>query len=236
MNATIEEFSTGLPHDQPISAPISGRTREVIDYVFQEAHSVDEIMGALEGVAITASSETAEIKEWAEKTKKTILQRSPTSIEVTKLQLQLGKKWSIAETFRYEHQIAARFMRHPDFVEGVSSLLIRKPRTTPEWQPAAGSKVPQKDVESFFSATPVLRLLKNNEDYTTYPHAWTGLPTEMEVGAYVKRANGPSKRSVIKHFVDKSSGKVGVSEKVSEIIDRKTEARDDGAGIKWREE
>jgi 3-hydroxyisobutyryl-CoA hydrolase len=41
--------------------------------------------------------------------------------------MRLGKSWSISETFQREYQMAAKFMRHPDFTEGVSALLIQKP-------------------------------------------------------------------------------------------------------------
>ena len=159
------------------------------------------------------------ISPWAEKTKAKILQRSPISVRVALRQLREGRRWTIAETFRREHVIASKFMEHPDFVEGVSSLLIRKPKTTPQWKPASLEAVSDSEVESFFSAKPTLQLLSSS-DYAEYPHAWTGLPREQEVQDFVG-AQRVGVHQVVEHFEQKTGGKMGVSEKVREILDRK---------------
>src|SRR2546421_8327682 len=114
IDATIEEFVTGLPHDQPIL--LAGETREAIDRCFSQ-RSVPEIISALE----------KENTDWATKTIETLRQRSPTAVYVTLRQMMLGREWSIQETFQREYHIAAAFMAHPDFTEGVTAQLIRKP-------------------------------------------------------------------------------------------------------------
>lgn len=233
VDTTIEEFNTGLPHDQPISAPIAGRIRSAIDYIFQDLHSYEDIIKALDEAA---AAQDAAVSEWATKTKKTILQRSPTSIRVTMKQLRDGRKWSILETFRKEHSIAAHFMRHPDFVEGVSSLLIRKPKTTPEWKPASVSQVSGKAVDAFFTAhQPGFQPLRTGpeSDYKEYPHAWTGLPSEKQVQTYVEKLG--NKDAVMERILSEKSHKQGVKEKVTEILARKTEPTTDGQGLKWKD-
>ena len=236
INSTVEEFCTGLPHDQPIAAPVSGNIRAAIDYVFQPANDIDGIVDALDGLANMQEGTKGyhEVKEWAEKTKKTILQRSPTSVRVTLKQLRDGKSWGIAKTFRMEHMIASHFMEHPDFVEGVSSLLIRKPKTTPQWQPPRVDQVKDQDVNAFFEGTPELELLNSGEEtnYGDYPHAWIGLPREAEVADLVRKRGKDGKQKIAEAFVNRTNGKQGVKEKVEEILNRKTEVRD--GGLYWK--
>ncbi|KAF7190206.1 3-hydroxyisobutyryl-CoA hydrolase, mitochondrial [Pseudocercospora fuligena] len=236
INSTIEEFATGLPHDQPISAPVGGNIRQAIDYVFQPAHqTIEEIFDPLDGLARMQEDSRGypEVPEWAKKTKKTILQRSPTSVKVTLRQLREGKGWSIAETFRKEHAIAARFMEHPDFIEGVTALLVDKPKRTPNWSPDSLDKVSEADVDSFFTYQTEFDLLgkeagSSETDYKEYPHAWIGLPTEISVQEKVK---GWSREQILDDFIKQTNGKQGVREKVTEILDRKT--RDAGGRLQW---
>ncbi len=107
-----------------------------------------EIIAALEEYAV---SKDAAMKRWAKDTLETIRKRSPTSVYVTLRQMQLGRRWSISETFRREFAIAEKFMAHPDFTEGVSALLIRKDGN-PQWQPKSLDDVSPKDriEEPFF--------------------------------------------------------------------------------------
>ncbi|KAA8568002.1 hypothetical protein EYC84_008427 [Monilinia fructicola] len=99
---------------------------EAIDRNFSKA-SVPEIIAGLEGDIAALKAKAAEvgldgveiqIGEWLEKTLTTLHQRSPTAVHVALRQMRIGKDWSITETFQREYQIAAKFMRHPDFTEG----------------------------------------------------------------------------------------------------------------------
>lgn len=222
INATIEEFCTGLPHDEPIL--ISGEVRNAIDRCFGQK-TVPDIISAL-------NAEEGEAKEWAEKTLRTLHQRSPTSVYVTLRQMQLGRSWSIAETFQREHQIAAKFMRHPDFTEGVHALLIRKDGK-PKWQPPSLEDVKQGDniADPFFVVEGEQRLkLLSDADYKEYPWQRFGIPRETDVETVWLRG-GQSTKKVIDTFVEQRQGKQGVKEVVSEILERK--ARKDGGKAIW---
>lgn len=229
INATIEEFITGLPHDQPMS--LAGAERKAIDECFA-ADDIHEIISRLE-----AKQNDSTVSEWAGKTLKRLATRSPTSLKVTLKQMQLGKNWSIAEAFDREYNIASVFMAHHDFVEGVSAKLIKKPAQKPEWQPAKLEDISWKDVDKFF-ANPEgqerLQLLNTGmgSAYHKYPHAWIGLPTEGDVQTYIKTNAGKSKAEVLNHFEQLKKSKLGVREKVSEILDRKTQSVKDGQ-LKW---
>ena len=118
-------------------------------------------------------------------------------------------------------------MEHPDFVEGVSAKLIRRPAETPVWQPASLDEVSDADVEAFFTDEPTLQLLTTGDAaaYTSYPYGYIGLPREADVAAVIREGESRDKESVIQHFLEQKAHKAGVREKVEEILNRKTEAR-----------
>lgn len=214
INATIEEFSTGLPADKPA---ISGELRKTIDSVFHvDQPSIQAIIQSLEQVQREAK--TPELQTWAEKTIKTINERSPISVAVTLQQMRVGRQWSIAQTFQREYDIASHFMAHPDFVEGVTARLIERKKGRPNWSPNTLQDVKKRDVDAFFASNKEGPLpLISEADYNEYPHAWIGLPTEGEI---LKQASGSKAEEVVGNLLEKYEGKQGVREKVAEVLDR----------------
>lgn len=210
---TIEEYATGLPplNKEPIL--IAGELRNAIDRCFSKS-TIAEIIDSLE-------HEQGSTKKWAEKTLAILRKRSPTSLHVALRQMQVGREWSISETFQREHQIATQFMRHPDFVEGVDKQLSKE-RGTPQWQPASlGDIQPGQDVAApFFEGQAELKLLVNR-NYDEYPHLYVGVPTEKDVEKAVKGAS-KSKRQIADDFVQLKKGRQGVRTIVQEILARKT--------------
>ena len=223
IDSTLEEFTTGLPHDEPMH--LSGALRAAIDRCFS-LNSVPEILAALK-------AETGETEAWAQKTLATLHQRSPTSVYVTLRQMRLGKDWSIKETFQREHSIAGKFMRHPDFTEGVSALLIRKPepgqaREPAKWQPGSLEEVKEGEniADAFFAVEGEKKLeLLSEGDYHEYPHRRFGVPTEKQVAVYV-RGEPRSRKAIVRDLVEMRRGKQGVKEVVEEILERKTTVQD----------
>ena len=229
INDTVEEFATGIPHDQPMQ--IAGQIRQAIDYVFQPSTGINDIMDALREAQEKAPGP---VKEWAKKTEDTIKIRSPTSVKVALRQIRDGKKWDISQTFRHEHHIASKFMEHPDFVEGVSVKLIHKSKEQPKWNPATFDEVSDEEVASFIGTNPTdLELLNTGEgtDYKDYPHSWIGLPREIEVEAKVREGEIKDVEGVIQYFLHIKRHKMGVREKVQEILDRMT--YDKGGVLQW---
>lgn len=125
-------------------------------------------------------------------------------------------------------------MEHPDFVEGVSARLIAKPPQKPNWSPATLDEVSDADVEAFFSEPLTLELLNKGEGkaFADYPHAHIGLPRETEVEAVVKGSQKLDAEGVIKHFLQVKNGKMGVREKVEEILLRRT--NEANGGLSWQ--
>ncbi|PKS09799.1 hypothetical protein jhhlp_004421 [Lomentospora prolificans] len=229
INDAIEEFSTGMPHDEPMH--IRGELRQAIDRCFSHS-TIEEIIKALE-------AEEGATKEWATRTLETLHKRSPTSVHVTLRQMRVGGKWSIAETFRREHAIASQFMRHPDFTEGVTALLVRK--TAPQWQPATLEKLTESGenvTAPFFNFADVKEeerlVLLNDRDYSEYPHLYLGVPSEMEIEeAVISGGNtGRTRQEVMSEVVGRRNGRQGVRAVAAEILERKTSV-DSSGKARW---
>lgn len=227
---TIEEYATGLPPLDKEPILIAGELRNAIDRCFSKA-TVPEILQAL-------VEEQGPTKEWAQKTLATLQKRSPTAVHVALKQMQVGRRWSIAETFHKEHKIAAQFMRHPDFVEGVDKQLSKE-RGTPNWQPASLADIkPKQDITAPFFQEEVsdmepLKLLVHR-DYDEYPYQWVGVPTESRVKEAVKEGSR-SKKQIADHFVQIKKGRQGIRTIVEEILARKTYETEEGAAV-WVDE
>lgn len=232
INDTIEEFSSSLPHGQPMG--IAGEKREAIDRCF----SHDSMEGIIE--ALEAEKQGA-LKSWAETTLGQLFERSPTSLKVTLRQMIVGKRWNISEAFQREFHLATRVLAHPDFVAGVSARLLTKPPTKPQWNPSSLEAVPASDVDDFFlvQGQERLPLIGDDARWTEYPTSF-GLPVENDVKAAVKDVHDDmskkkkqqpqqhqqhSKNTDIARvqavFRKRYGGKVGVAEKVKDVLERK---------------
>ncbi|KAL2118394.1 hypothetical protein VTJ04DRAFT_8054 [Mycothermus thermophilus] len=219
INATIEEYATGLPHDQPIL--IGGQLREAIDRCFCH-DTVDEIVEALE-------AEQGPTQQWAQETLALLRQRSPTAVHVALRQMRIGRRWSIRETFVREHAMAAKFMEAHDFTEGVTALLIDKPPRPAKYDPPTLESIPAGEEASAQLTDPYFRLPKGHVplqlltdgDYDEYPHAHLGLPTEADVERKVTLGT-LTRSQIIEDFLRERKNKQGVREVVEEVLTRKT--------------
>ncbi|MGE6491191.1 enoyl-CoA hydratase/isomerase family protein [Exiguobacterium sp. NPDC077395] len=125
-----------------ISLPSSiSSVQDKIDHHFQ-FETIEEIISSLNEAARTGG-------EWADRTMKTLLSKSPTSLKVTLRQIQKGKGQSLQACFDMERSLAMNFMKSHDFYEGVRSVLVEKDRT-PKWNPSKLDEVSELHVKSFF--------------------------------------------------------------------------------------
>ncbi|KAL2257213.1 hypothetical protein VTK26DRAFT_507 [Humicola hyalothermophila] len=227
INATIEEFVTGLPYDEPIQ--LGGQIRRAIDRCFRH-DSVDEILRAL-------AKEQGPTRNWARQTLETLHKRSPIAVHVALRQMRIGGKWSIYDTFVREHAMAARFMAEHDFTEGVTAALVE--RREPRWQPRAtlADIAPEESArltEPFFLVPkdhkPLELLTRAN--YDEYPHAGLGfgVPTEKEVEDKVALGT-MTREQILDEFVRERRQKQGVREVVAEILARKTKVSPQGLAM-----
>ncbi|KAI5461372.1 ClpP/crotonase-like domain-containing protein [Mariannaea sp. PMI_226] len=224
INQTLEEFSTGLPYDQPIQ--LAGELRRAIDRCFNKTN-INEIILALE-------AERGPTEEWARKQLATIQKRSPTAVHVSLRQMHIARKWDIAETFKKEHQIASKFMQHPDFTEGVTALLVRK--QTPVWQPESLAAVGGENLaKPFFEFEEKKNLeLFVDRTYKQYPFQHLGVPTEEEIRKVVENSN-LTQDELVKTVVASRNNRQGISDVVKEIIERKIELNSQGHA-RWVED
>ncbi|KAG5924767.1 hypothetical protein E4U61_006940 [Claviceps capensis] len=221
-NTAMEEQPNAAVEEQTDAAveETGAATEEEFD-----AASEDEMDVAFlreQGKTAPRKNWKAEAQKWAEKTLSTLQQRSPTAVHVALRQMRLGGDWDIAETFKREHQIASKFMQHPDFTEGVTALLVHK--TAPKWKFESLDGVPASEniTQPFFEYNEANQLqLFTDRTFSEYPHHDYGVPTEKEVEAVVKE-NSFTRGQIFRTIVASRNGRQGVAEVVTEILRRKT--------------
>lgn len=224
VNKTLSEFSLGLPSLKEEPMVFSGSLRNAIERCFKPTH-IQNIFKALE--------REEEEKEWAEKTLQTLKSRPAVSLNVTLRAMTLGEQWSIAETFQREYGIAGHFMRHPDFVEGVKARLMSKPPRQAKWHTKAGG-LTAAHTDTFFvqpEDQPALEL-DTTTDYHDYPHRRFALPRDQDVQEVF--LSDRSRERTLNHFIEKSNGKEGVAEKVTEILNRRVAQNPESKKWRWQ--
>jgi 3-hydroxyisobutyryl-CoA hydrolase len=232
IDATISEFVS----ETPPRSKISGELRSAIDFAFAP-DELPQILQRLENLA-KAEALSDNTRQWADKTLKTLRERSPTSLQVTLRLLRLGKDWKLSEAFQREHSLAAAFMADvPDFNTGVRAKLITKPPGPAAWSPPTIEEVRKETIDALFEPRGArMQLLTDrgsrDKDYTH--RNTTGLPFEdfvqRVVGEIAK--SGGTRKDIVELFLRQFEGKVGVREKIEEILLRKTQVGADGT-ISW---
>lgn len=82
---------------------------------------------------------------------------SPLSMAVVFEQLKRGSKLSVRECFEMEFKIAAGFLDHTEFYEGVRALLVDKDKS-PKWKFGTVNQVKDSDLAHFFDRNETLNL------------------------------------------------------------------------------
>lgn len=233
IDATIAEFDTGLPHNEPML--LAGSLRKAIDRTFSY-DTMEEIVASLEAEAQRDPVEDgdSDLRAWAQRTLQTLSERSPTSLKVTLRQMREGKGWDIDETFQHEYHLAGKFMHHPDFQSGVHARLLSKPPTTPMWDPPTLAGVTKEKVDEMFQKDGQRRLELlggSGVGYKEYPFH-LGLVREETVKEVVMEG-GWTRTKLMQKLVKEAKGKVGVKEKVEEVMERCCGV-DESGKLVWR--
>jgi len=137
----------------------------------------------------------------------------------------------------------------PDFKTGVETVLVHKTRERPAWSPSTVEEVNQDLLSKFLQPSDFNKDLPSLEIPEAFPavatprHLKFALPTEEEIGKVVRGEAtasgdlGMTAEEVILHFESTRSGKIGVREKVEEVIQRKCTLVDNADGnfiwLKW---
>ncbi|KAK6357084.1 hypothetical protein TWF718_001410 [Orbilia javanica] len=233
INSTIEEYTTGLPHNEPFI--LGGQTREAIDRCFRY-NSLDEIMQALKN----------EDSEWANQTINILRSRSPTALRATLLEMRYGAAWTINTAFIREFHMARKFMNHdfhPDFVEGVEKQLAKPVfgvKQPPAWIPATIEETTDAAALKYLEIEEGSQRLDLVEvpgevDYTNYPHGWLGLPSENAVRIMLGKKGKKTVEELEKVVLKQWDNKIGVQEKLRDIFQRKIR-EGPGGMAEWKTE
>ncbi|XP_055677929.1 3-hydroxyisobutyryl-CoA hydrolase, mitochondrial isoform X2 [Lutzomyia longipalpis] len=91
--------------------------------------------------------------EWAQKTLQGLAKMSPTSMKVSKKQIDLGANMTLPECLVMEYRLAVRHAQDSDLKEGVRALLVDRDNQ-PKWNPPTLEEVTDERVDSFFKPLP----------------------------------------------------------------------------------
>lgn len=240
VNHAIEEFAeTKLPENYKF--PYSIEDLSLIKQAFSSS-TIEEALNVFK-LANTEFSKKAYAKLSA---------KSPTSLTIAFELLNRGATNDIRSQFELELVTATNMMHNEiennDFVKGVSHKLIEKIKDPffPDWtaldalkkdffsKVKEGSihtaKLPVPLIESFFGLT-----------YKDYPYNM-GLPRNKQVQNYITGNDGsgrsylPTPTEVIKHFKLTNPDKLGVEEKVKQILAIHGEAsKYDNKYVSWKD-
>ncbi|GAA5889452.1 hypothetical protein JCM16303_005376 [Sporobolomyces ruberrimus] len=201
-----------------------------------------------------------QVKQWAKETREAIELRSPTSVKLSIKAIREGAKLNIEEVLAMDNRIAAACCSpavHTDFLTGVTDFLINKNKPEdkkPSWSPPTLSEVtPSSLQKTFFSSpppfsnppVPTFNPQSSRKDrlnplslYKVHPYSIYGLPSEKKIEAVVKGESKDSpdyamtRKEIVERFEREYSGKIGVREKVEEVLDRRTVVAEENT-LRW---
>ncbi|CAE6451236.1 unnamed protein product [Rhizoctonia solani] len=238
VNRTIEEHSAEIsPEDPP--ATFGGERRRVLDACFSN-NNVEAIIKDLKDVASSTGSQA----QWAQETLDAMLARSPTSLRVALEAVRRGKHLELADALQLEMGIATAFCTgaSPDFITGVTHLLVKKQKNRAPWSPATLEDTPEDVIKEFFDDSVYVRRAPRLElDRKIIPGDKLfryALPNEATIEAAVKGSLPGSgsfaltPTELISSFERRCGQKAGLRQKVQDVIDRKCLIED--GYLTWR--
>ncbi|CCM00561.1 uncharacterized protein FIBRA_02595 [Fibroporia radiculosa] len=243
INALIEAYhpaSGATP-----GSPLAGAVRVALDAAFRH-DTVEAIVAELDALA-TGGVDGA-VRKWAARTRDTLMVRSPTGLKVTLAALRRARALSFADALQTDLNLATAFSlgASPDFTTGVDTIIVRKEKATPAWSPRTLGDVsdawvartffaeyaPERGTVPRLAVPPYARRMLDPMTHT--------LPAESEIRAVVEGRHEHSVRrtvgleELVELCAEMKGGKMGVREKVVEVVQRKCEVRKDaGSGREW---
>jgi len=250
IDSTLEELSSEREPEEP-PAPFLDEIRAALDDAFKHDR-VERIVAELE--LFTMDSDPS-ISQWAVATLEMLHARSPTSLKVALKAIRLGKTQTLAEALDMELKIATAFCNgaSPDFATGVTAVVVTKAKARPDWKPSSLGEVTDEIVDRFFS--PHSQFLKNAPTVSEQGiHRGTSertqqlytLPTENEIRDVITGEDpdsgsmGYTIDDLLEYFRDSRQAKMGVNDKVLDVVRRKTTVVDNNDGnfvwLRWNDD
>ncbi|KAF7295519.1 3-hydroxyisobutyryl-CoA hydrolase, mitochondrial [Mycena indigotica] len=236
IDRTLEELSHEREQEDP-PPPFVDATRAAMDIAFGH----DRVEAIFSDLELLTEDQDPSISQWAVKTLETLKLRSPTSLKVALKAIRLGKTQSLTEALNMELKIATAFCNgaSPDFTTGVTAVLMTKSKDRPDWKPSTVEEVSDQIVERFFSPhSPYIEntpTIGSAESFGEVPRGASermqmrfALPTEDEIRDVITGADpdsgdmGYTVDDLLEYFHDTRAGKAGMTEKILEVVRRKT--------------
>jgi enoyl-CoA hydratase len=107
---------------------------------------VEAILDALEAEAAGGGAYV----DWAEETRTALLTKSPTSLNITFRQLNIGQEYDVDAALTLEYRLTQHVMAGDDFYEGVRAMLIDRDRK-PQWRPATLAEITDSMIDTYFT-------------------------------------------------------------------------------------
>lgn len=144
--------ASSAEHHQQISDLLSAwQVEESASRLEQHAHVIAPLLQGDSIADIYESLMQPSEYDYLKKPQQNLQKGSPTSAVLIYQQWLNGQKQSLAETFLQELVLSVQCARHPDFIEGVRSLLVDKDNQ-PKWQPSTLKDVTQAWIAEHYNA------------------------------------------------------------------------------------
>ncbi|KAF9261400.1 3-hydroxyisobutyryl-coenzyme A hydrolase [Marasmius fiardii PR-910] len=246
INEIIEENSSETEQSGILVSEFVGAKRAAIDFAFRH----NEVEKIYEDLKAFQKHRDPAISEWASKTLESLDLRSPTSLKVALRAIRSGRTKNLLQALEMELQIAAACCSGgtPDFKTGVETVLGAKSRGRPNWSPSSLEEVTPQMVNDFFNGKYITEKVKLEipEPFASVPlHKPNrfALPTEIDIrdmvtgGHVTSSGSGITQDELVAKVTDLYNRKMGVREKVLEVIARKCRLADNADGnrvwLKW---
>ncbi|KAG7092895.1 hypothetical protein E1B28_009202 [Marasmius oreades] len=246
INEIIEENASEAEHSGAFVSEFVGAKRAAIDFAFRH----DEVEKIYEDLRTLRNHRDLAISKWASTTLDTLDFRSPTSLKVALRAIRSGRTKSLVQALNMELQIAIACCSGatPDFKTGVEAVLVTRTKERPNWSPSTLEEITPEKVDDFFNGKYItdkdrLEIPEPFASNTISKPSRFALPTEIEIrdvvtGSHVTSSgSGVTQDELVAKITDLYNGKMGVKEKVLEVIARKCETTDNADGnrvwMKW---
>ncbi|KAJ7161513.1 3-hydroxyisobutyryl-CoA hydrolase [Mycena crocata] len=246
IDRTLEELCSEREQEEP-PAPLVDEIRVALDSAFKYDR-VERIVAELELLSMDSNPS---VKGWASQTLEMMRDRSPTSLKIALKAIRLGKTQSLIEALNMELKIATAFCSgaSPDFATGVTEVVVKKSKARPDWKPSRLHEVTDEIVDRFFS--PHSKYLQNAptlvqdaiQSSSERAQLNYGLPTENDIRDVITGEEpdsgdmGYTLDDLLEYYHDSRANKIGVSDKVLEVVRRKTTVIDNDDGnsvwLRW---
>ncbi len=112
--------------------------------------TIEKYYGAGTLTEIITGLEVADTDVWAQNSLATLMQKSPTGLNIAFRQIKAGAALDIDECMKMEYRILRRILQGTDFYEGIRAAIIDKDNA-PKWTPAVLKDIDPTEIDAHFA-------------------------------------------------------------------------------------